>query len=72
VKEADFEAEKKIKSKKKIAFQLCFYGLGQFFYFYFLVKLVISQSKEIYLSVLLANLCHKKMWGPSIVIKVGN
>ena len=32
-----------------------------------LVKLVISQSTEIYLSVLLANLCHKKMWGPSVV-----
>ena len=32
VKEANFEAEKKSKSKKQLAFQLCFYVLWQFFH----------------------------------------
>jgi hypothetical protein len=32
VKEADFEAEFLFKSKKQLAFQLCFYVLWQFFH----------------------------------------
>ena len=32
VKEANFESEKLFKSRKQLAFQLCFYVLWQFFH----------------------------------------